>query len=388
MYDAVDVYATQRQGRHRHWRTLGGYRYLQGYVSRRSGRTLGPFLYMREPFIEPTPMGLFELSRFSVFMRTVSDAKFEMLFGAASKKVCLAPESRIEDYDKLIQYVHDNGADKVLRTYWTTLSFDSRYEYNTVEFLTNVNLRNPPYPRERLRVFKGFRDVPGGFKRATMPSEGADPRHDLFYRSREAQSPNYHQLGIIPAHPPYHDDGSPWPYTLGEMQTYYHNALWRFDGADIGPEVELHRRYLPPVGSPPHMAPILLSQSDGVRNDANIFNHFSFVGLAFKKGDSLAWPAVFVNPIPTENMLICYAQCEVYNEFGPNDRRSGWNTFSQNWRTRLMRMNHWQWARDAVDAGIPGSAVTAQEKIGAAWITPVRKMLEMYDPQDVDVITH
>ena len=333
MYDATDPYsASGRTNRWRRWGrrrgTIGGYRYLQGYVSRRSGQTLGPFLYFREPFVEPTPMGLFELSRFSVLLRVVSDAKFEMLFGAPNAKVCLAEESRIEDYDKLKDFVAKNGDDKVLKTYWTTQGFDSRYAYNTVEFKTNLSLRNPQYPRERLRVFDGFRDVPDGFTRATTMGEGADPRHDLFYRSQERKTANYHQLGIIPPHPPRYDDGSPWPYTEAEMQIYYHTALWRFDGADIGPEVELDRRYLPPVGQPPRMAPILLSRTTGTNTTENVFNNFSFVGLAFKRGESLAWPEVFVNSVPTDEMIIAYAQCQVYNEFGPNDRRSGWNTFS------------------------------------------------------------
>ena len=136
------------------------------------------------------------------------------------------------------------------------------------------------------------------------------------------------------------------------------------------------------------MAPILLSRDAGTNSPDNVFKNFSFVGFAFKKGESLAWPAVFVNSVPTDNMVVAYAQCQVYNEFSPNDRRSGWNTFSQNWRSRLVRMDHWEWALDKINTGFPAEATVAPQQIGANWITPVQKMLSMYAPEDVDLITH
>jgi len=374
MRDARRVYERRK--------TIVGYGDLQGYSSRRNGRVLGPFRYMREPFIEPTPMGLLELSRFSVLFRTVSDKKFDMLFGAANQKVCLAPESRIENYDELLEFVSENGRDAVIRTYWSTQGFDSRYEYNTPQFEHNIDLRNRKYPRERLRVFSGFRPAPrGDYKRATTPGEGADPRHDLWYRSRDRRTGHYPALGIYADHPP--------PYTEEEKETYFHNSLWRFDGADVGQEEELHRLYLPPVGNPPKMAPILLSRQFGRKTEANVRDFFTFVGFALTDGRSLVWPKIFPNPVPTDDKLVCYAQAEVFSsgyERRLDDR--GWDLFTQNWRVRIVRMDHWNWSRDTLAGGIPSGATVAGENLGDDIIVPVRKMIEMYPEEHVDLITH
>jgi len=373
MRDARRVYSRRR--------TIVGYRDLQGYASRRNGRTLGPFRYMREPFTEPTPMGLFELSRFSALFKVVSDKKFEMLFGAANQKVCLAPDSRIEDYDELVKHVNENGRDSVLRTYWSVQGFSSRYEYNTPRFEDNIDLRHRKYPRERLRIYKGYRPAPNGYKRATTPGEGADPRHDLWYRSQERQTGHFPALGIYADHPP--------PYTESEMVTFYRNRLWRFDGADVGHEEELHRLYLPPVGHPPKMAPIVLHRQYGRWTTANIRDFFTIVGFAFTDARSIVWPQVFPNPVPTDDKLVCYAQAEVFAsgcERNLDDR--GWDLFTQNWRVRLVRMDHWDWCKETLDQGIPSGAGLAQERLGEDIITPVRKMLEMYRAEHVDLITH
>ena len=371
--------------------SIGGYRHLQGYASRRNGRTMGPFGYMREPFVEPTPMGLFELSRFSVLFKTVSDKKLNMLFGSANEKACLLPENRIEDYDELVDFVNENGRDAVIHTYWTSQGFASRDEYNTPGFRNQMDLRHHQYPRERLRVYSGFRAAPNGYTRATTAGEGADARHDLWYRSQERQTAHYPQLGIYAPHSPFHEDGSRWEYTEGEMETYFRNSLWRFDGADVGEEQELHRRYLPPVGQPPLMAPIVLNRTTGKKTDTNIFDHFTFVGFATTDARSLAAPGWFPNPVPTDDRLVCYAQAEIFNDTGASGRRSssgGWDLFTQNWRVRLVRMDHWDWSKDAIDAGIPSEAQFAAENITSVLVLPVRKMLEMYDPEFVDLITH
>ncbi|MDP6381102.1 MAG: pilus assembly protein TadG-related protein, partial [Phycisphaerae bacterium] len=56
--------------------SIGGFHSLFGYGG-------GPFNYYRSPFINPKPMGLFDMSRLSPMFRTVSDMKFAMLFGEA-----------------------------------------------------------------------------------------------------------------------------------------------------------------------------------------------------------------------------------------------------------------------------------------------------------------
>ncbi|NIA21165.1 MAG: hypothetical protein GWP05_04145 [Anaerolineaceae bacterium] len=375
---------------------LRGYWNLQHYRSQRGGNR-GPFLYMREPFTDPSPMGLFELSRLSVLMKTVSDRKFEMLFGNADPRVCLT--SRIEDYDELLDFVAANGRSAVVKTYWSIQSFRSRNEYGTSSFLTTTNLRDPQYPRERLRDFKGFRQAPAGYTRATTQGQGADPRHDLWYRSREARTYHYPALGIYASHPPIDDDGNSWPYGQDEYKTYYRNSLWRFDGAETQLETELHRRYLPPAGQPPHTAPILLAgdaipasertSTSGAdwedvssgETEPHVFYNFSFMGFAYMPGRSEVWPRVFTNPVPTEGKLVCYAQSEVYN-------LTSWDLFSQNWRTYLVKMDHWNESLKMIEAGPPSIADLANSEIDDEMLEPVRRMLQQYSADWVDKVSH
>lgn len=379
-------------------RPIAGYHWLQNYVWHASWghgnlrATRGPFGFMREPITEPTPMGALELSRYSVLFRQVSDKKLNMLFGGPNEKACLLPANRIEDYDKLLEYVRDNGRDAVIRTYWSYQGFNSRYEYDTASFRANLNLRDPKYPQEHLRVYSGFRPAPGGFTRATTQGQGADARHDLWFRSLERLTPHYPALDIWAPHPPYHPDGSRWGYTEAEMKPYYRNSLWRFDGADVGEEIDLNRRYLPPAGRPPQMAPIELSRTTGRKTRDNIREYFTFVGFAYISGTSAAWPKVFVNPVPTDDKLICYAQAELYNDTGNSGyygNDNGWDLFTQNWRFRLVRTDQWEWAKLQMDAGIPGQAQGDVQNLTLEQMTPVRKMLEMYDYQTfVRIITH
>ena len=378
---------------------LRGYDRLQHYRSQRGGNR-GPFRYMREPFTEPSPMGLFELSRLSVLMTTVSDRKLEMLFGHADPRVCLT--SRIEDYDELLDFVAANGSRAVVKTYWSTQSFNSRNEYGTISFLTTTDLRDPRYPRERLRTFRGFRAAPSDHTRATTQGEGADPRHDLWYRSREARTYHYPALGIYADHPPVDDDGNDWPYDQGDYEPYYRNSLWRFDGAETQLETELHRRYLPPAGQPPQTAPILLAsdacppseststassigtgwEDVGTGNsEPHVFNLFSFMGFAYLPGRSEVWPTIFPNPVPTEGKLICYAQCEVYN-------LTSWDLFAQNWRTHLVKMDHWNESLAMIEGGVPSIAEAANSEIDEEALEPVRQMLEQYTAEWVDKVSH
>jgi hypothetical protein len=370
----------------RRHRPIAGYYYLMGYAWHgwygRSG-SRSPLDFMRDPITTPSPMGLLELSRYSVLFRVVSDKKVNMLFGGPNEKACLEPTNRIETYDELVDYVSKNGREAVIRTYWTHLSFASLYEYDTPQFRNQSNRRYPAYPQERLSIYDGYRPAPNGYTRATTQTQGADPRHDLWFRSQLSRTPYFPQLGILPDH------GPPWDES--DMQDYYRNSLWRFDGADVGEERDLKRDYLPPVGSPPRMAPIELRHDTGRKTRDNVFQHFTLVGFAADPGVSMAWPSVFVNPVPTNDKLICYAQAEVYNETGNAARfanDSGWDLFTQNWRYRLIRCDHWQWARDQMNAGVPSGARGDALSLTEDQLGPVRTMLEMYDPEFAKWVTH
>ncbi|MBN2584240.1 MAG: Tad domain-containing protein [Planctomycetes bacterium] len=389
---------TRRDRRNRPIR-LYGYQRIQHYISQRGngGGLVGPFLYMREPFTDPVPMGLFELSRLSTLMRTVSDKKFEMLFGDPDPMVALY-EGRMEDYDEVVNFVRGGG--RVLRTHYSTMRFDSRYEYGSSEFLSNTGLRHSQYPRERQYTATGFRQPPSGYTRATEQEQGADARHDLWYRSTEQKTYHYPQLGIYAPHPPYDADGNSWSYDASDYQTYYRNDLWRFDGAEVALDTELHRRYLPPVGQPPRTAPIILAKEGCPSNETrttdsgaitdesgqesteeHIFDYFSFMGFAYRTGRSPFWPGIFRNPLTADGQMVCYGQTQAFN-------LTSWDLFAQNWRTHLVKMNHWNESLDMIEAGFPGEATLARDALDSEMLEPVRLMLEQYDADFVDLISH
>ena len=362
-------------------RRIMGYSRLQWYVNYRGGGRnsgMGPFNYMRQPFIEPTPMGLFELSRFSTLMRTVSDKKLEMLFGGPTQMASLQPQDRIENYDELVAYVAANGPNSVLKTYWTTLSFDSRYEYDTPEYFANLNLRHQKYPRERHVEYRGYRRAPNGYTRATQSSQGADPRHDLWYRSLERRRALYPQLGIAAPHPPYHPDGSRWPYTEAERTPYFRNSLWRFNGADVGQQDALGRDYLPPQGRPPRLAPILLDRTTGLRRDENLADSFTIIGFAYVPQKSSIWPRFFANSVANDQ-LICYAQTVIENP-------TSWDLFTQNWGFQLVMMTHWDRSQEWIQQTLPSSQGAS---LSSEDVQPVIDMLQTYPAEQVhEYLTH
>jgi hypothetical protein len=357
--------------------SIPGYSTHQGYTSRRGHGTLGPFRYMREPFTEPEPMGLFELSCFSTLYESISDSKLDMLFGGADASV----PQLISSYDALVAYVKQNGPGSVLETYWATAGFFTRYQFPTPQFYANSTLRYPPYPSEPVNIYSGFQPAPGGYTRSSMPdgSDGADAQENTFYQVTELLTPLVGRppwflpaLGIYLPHPP--------PYTPAEQQIYYRVSLWRFCGALVAGQTPMRSKYLPPLGQPPHLAPILMQSSVIPRNATNVFNWFNFVAFAYKNGNSQIWPKYFPNPVPTSDKLICYGEAEVYNNTCP---ATSWNTFTQDWRSRLVRMDHWNWSAAAIGAGVP-PGTAAGNYVTADNTAPVLKMLQMYDAGGLD----
>jgi len=164
-------------------------------------------------------------------------------------------------------------------------------------------------------------------------------------------------------------------------------------------ETELHRRYLPPAGQPPQTAPILLASDACPASERtstigtgwedvstgesapHVFHNFSLMGFAYMPGRSEIWPRVFTNPVPTEDKLVCYAQSEVYN-------LTSWDLFSQNWRTYLVKMDHWNESLKMIEAGVPSIADLANSEIDDEMLEPVRQMLEQYTADWVDKISH
>ncbi len=388
--------------------SIPGYGHLQGYSSRRGGSklmpsgTLGPFNYMRQPFVEPEPMGLFELSDFSTLYAAISDSKLDILFGGPDANV----PQLISNYDDYLAYFNAYLKDPVgnpppLATYWTQAGFFSRYEFPNPSFYDNSTLRYPPYPREPVNFAAGFVLAPAGWTRSSMPdgSDGADAWENTFYLSREITWPPstpwnrnpprfFPYLGIYLQHAP--------PYTAADEQIYYSTNVWRFCGALIPGQTSMRSKYLPPAGVQVRLAPLLMQPGVIAQNDSKVFNWFSFVGFAYKNGNSQIWPKYFPNPVPTNDKLICYGQTVVYNP-SCNSRPPTWNSFTQDWRTRLVRLDHWNWSMAQIADAPSGPAANY---VTADSTAPVLKMLQMYDagsagsstPDDpgsfVQLITH
>lgn len=367
---------------------------------------VGPFQYWREPLTEARPMGLFDISRFSVLFNIVSQRKFEMMFGSADDRVSLRDWEM--DYDKA------KGLSNIRRSWWESLHFDARYP------LANDDVepwspeggaaivkpfpppptgtwdirRNPKNPDPRLRSYGGGAEPRlSGYTRATQSYDGADPREALWYRVTERKTAHYPQIGIYAPHAPTHPDGSTWPYTPAEMKTYYSVQFWRFDGAELETDESLHRRYVGP-GSVA-MSPILLDQVDGDNTTLAKDRRFTFTGFAYRSGQVQDWQTRFINPNPVED-LVAYAQSRVYGHAWRYDSSSalwnyygfGWDTFTQNWRAKLMRADRWKTLLTELDKSIPSQGQEIAGKLTPERLEPVRKVLEGYNDPFVKEVTH
>ncbi|GAH71819.1 unnamed protein product, partial [marine sediment metagenome] len=119
---------------------IGGFAWVMDYRSYR-GRVLGPWGYWREPFTETAPMGLFDLSKFSVLFRIVSQMKFNMLFGSDEDEVTLRRWEM--DYDAAMR----REPDRIRRAWWESVSFDARYPFPQASFFASIELRHESKPR-------------------------------------------------------------------------------------------------------------------------------------------------------------------------------------------------------------------------------------------------
>jgi hypothetical protein len=356
---------------------------------------MGPWGYWREPFVRARPLGLFDLSRFSVMFDRVSRMKLDMMFdGAAPVQFAVDGKFWEMDYDKAKKVPEA----EIENVWWQNESFSCRYPTSeeTPAFpppgmgpwgalidspqptpgrhFSTANMRNQPpttgqYP----------------FVRATESYQGADPREAVWYQVRRSRSPNYPALGIICPHPP--------PYTEADMHTYWHVTLRRFNGLQKKGDQPLHRKYVGP-GSEKY-APLMFTNdvTNTQANADNIAAHFTFDGFAYRPGAVHLWASGvgktqpnapsgevpitqlkdtlgFVNPNPIDK-LVAYAEARVYNRYS-------WDTFTQHWKVKLVRMSRWDLIPSEIDQGLGqlqgglGSEFT-EERLKA-----VREMLETY----------
>jgi hypothetical protein len=352
---------------------IGGFRNVMGYLGYRN-QLMGPWSFWREPFTDSMPMGLFDISRFAVLFRLVSERKLDMMFGD--------PDTQVSLRDWEMDYDTAKGMDQsqIRRAWWESVSFDCRYPFPENTFFSNMNLRHEQRPIPRVRAYANMDGVRlTGYTRAREAWEGADPRLAVWYRVRERETAHYPQLGIFAPHPPTYPDGSPWEYQPSEMQTYYAVNLVRFDGAEIRTDESLHRRYLPPGGTAP-FAPIMFDRVTGENLVANINNHFTFNGFAYRSGQVENWRDRFENPNPNDQM-VAYAQARVFCRWSHD-------LFTQHWRAKLMRADRWKYLLTELDKGVPSQGGSVAGALTADRLDPVRMMIEAYDEEFVAEVTH
>ena len=388
---------------------LNGFRGM-GYISYRN-RTVGPWTYWREPIADPPIAGLFGQSRFSVLFDLVSTKKLDMMFGGLDDRVSLRNWEM--DYEKF----KGLRPEDVVRTWWEHVSFDCRYPQPATDGPVpwgpedpglagrkpfpvagdwDQALKNPMDPVPSLRGYPGkWEPNLGGFTRATKATEGADSRQAVWYRVTSARRAHYPELDIFAPHPPFHDDGSPWPYTEAEKKTYWRVEMWRFDGAELESDFTLHRDYMPQPAQEP-IKPILFSE-EGDNKVAWIEKNFTFNGYAYRSGKASNWTQRFINPNPVMGrdgspVLVCYAQARVYNPVS-------WDPFSQFWKVNLMRArfsyseekeddNRWSVMGSELKNGIPSQASLAAPGLTDESVKPARDMVSAYRWYFVKEITH
>ena len=365
---------------HGHGDIIGGFAWVMGYYGYR-GQVMGPWSWWREPFTNTHPMGLFDLSKFSVLFRIVSDKKFGMLFGETQDAYGAIDEVTLRQWEMDYDKAKDLPPERIRRAWWETVSFDARYPFPEPSFFSNIDLRHEEEPLPRTRSYGDMRwpDL-SSYTRSTHSWDGADPRHAVWYRVQERKTAHYPQLGIFAPHPPMYPDGSPWPYTDAEMKVYYHVSMYRFNGAELETDDRLHRDYLPPAGQTPDFAPILLDSAVGDNLTEHIRQRFTFNGFAYRSGAVREWSDRFVNPNPVED-LVAYAQARVYN-------RWSWDLFTQHWKVKLVRTDRWKDLLAELDRGLPAGGSDVAGELTAERLEPVRRMLNGYDEAFVKEVTH
>ena len=357
---------------------IKGFTSLMGYRGYR-GQGLGPWGYWREPFTATFPMGLFDLSRFSVPFNIVSNMKLDMMFGATDDQ--WTARQWVMDYDQAKQVPDDD----IERCWWEVSSFDARYptadESEPYPPPASGPWRAVHYPGEVYPStrFYGSMEHPdlSRYKRATQSYEGADPRQAVWYRCEKRRTPHYPQLGIFAPHPPLYPDGSPWPYSDAEMQTYWHVTLWRFNGLEKHTDETLHRNYLPPGGQA-DLSPIVFDSS-GDNTTANVRQRYTFNGFAYRSSDVKEWTSWFFNPNPI-HATVAYAEARVYNRYS-------YDLWTQHWKVKLRRADRWKELIPELDRRGP-VAPEPELQLTDERIKPVRQMLEAYSEPFVKEFTH
>ncbi len=346
----------------------------KGEIHHGRGPVMGPWSYWREPFVATRPMGMLDISRFSVLFNLVSSKKLEMMFGETDNEVSL------RNWE--MQYDRAKGLDRddILRAWWDHISFDCRYPFPEAAFFNNIDLRHHHRPTVKTRAYSSMKSPRlSGYTRATQYYEGTCPRLAVFYKVDERTTAHYPQLGIFAPHPPVQEDGSKWPYTEDEMQTYYHVSVWRFNGAELDTDESLHRNYLPPPGAEP-CAPILLDRVAGDHTWDAINHHFTFNGFAYRSGQVEEWSDRFGNPNPIED-LIAYAQARVY-------ARYSWDLFTQHWRVKLMRTDRWRHLLTELGKGMPAEAGSVGQEFTQERLEPVNRLIQAYNEEFIREFTH
>ena len=149
--------------------------------------------------------------------------------------------------------------------------------------------------------------------------------------------------------------------------------------------------------------PIMLDPATGFNTVSNVNNYFTLDGFAYRDGKVHYWATSdtqttgksglpgaqgFKNPNPIDQVL-AYSQVRVYNRYS-------WDLFTQHWKVKLMRMENgqssqvpqttrWQWMKTEIQKS-PNAALDSV--LTPERLKPVRDMLDGYDEQFVEEVTH
>ena len=104
------------------------------------------------------------------------------------------------------------------------------------------------------------------------------------------------------------------------------------------------------------------------------------MGFAYRPGDVSEWPTRFVNPNPNVK-TVCYAQARVFNP-------TTWDLFTQNWHLKLVRVDRWLETLQNIQSGAPSYPGTVVDQLDSEHRAPVVEMMQNYQPEFVEGVTH
>ena len=122
--------------------------------------------------------------------------------------------------------------------------------------------------------------------------------------------------------------------------------------------------------------PYLLDSTWDQMDDVLLAQRYSWLGFAYRAGESRVWPQWFINPIPGDNM-IAVARARLYNP-------TAWDLFAQDWRVLMVPVGSMpEWLSGT--AGLPDPAQLGGI-LSAADVDPVARFYRAVPPDLHDAL--